>query len=82
MTAWAGEPYYIRPTIWNRWGPGAWWAWIQGHPVPGDALEKYYGHGYLISNIGPKKFEGKGHDDVQAIKEKLERQTRKARCPF
>ncbi|RAQ44109.1 hypothetical protein AFGD_011356 [Aspergillus flavus] len=33
---WEAYPYYVAPTLWNRWGPYAWITWAQGRPLPGD----------------------------------------------
>ncbi|KAJ5559229.1 hypothetical protein N7535_009457 [Penicillium sp. DV-2018c] len=76
-----GAPYYVKPTIWNRWGLVAWFKWALGQPLPGDDGEKYYPKGYLTQDLGPKYFEGKGWKEVEFIKETL-RQQRTGQCPF
>ncbi|KAF9888618.1 hypothetical protein FE257_008550 [Aspergillus nanangensis] len=68
---WEGLPYYAKPTLWNRWGPGAWMARLMGMPVPGDDGDKYYPHGYDTQDLGPRYFEGKGRKTVQDIKDDL-----------
>ncbi|KAL4969183.1 uncharacterized protein BDV14DRAFT_196493 [Aspergillus stella-maris] len=81
ITQWDGAPYYVKPTLWNRWGPGAWYTWALGRPLPGDEGDKYYPDGYLISDVGPKYFEGKGKkaqvEGVEALKG-----VRTGGCPF
>lgn len=62
---WSGAPYYVRPTLWNRWGPSAWFSWLLGLPLPGDEAEKYYPNGYDTADLGPKYFEGKGRRTMQ-----------------
>lgn len=52
-----------------------------GRPLPGDEGEKYYPRGYLIEEVGPKRFEGKGKEDVRRTRERLEGE-RKGQCPF
>ncbi|KAJ5733999.1 hypothetical protein N7493_002785 [Penicillium malachiteum] len=76
-----GAPYYVQPTIWNRWGPMAWLKWALGQPLPGDDGDKYYPQGYSTADLGPKYFEGKGRKEVEMIKEDIRAQ-RVGRCPF
>ena len=56
-------PHYVKPTVWNRWGPAAWMAWTVGVPVPGD--EGMEEQGWLMSEAGPKVFAGKGKGEFQ-----------------
>ncbi|OQD83001.1 hypothetical protein PENANT_c018G02757 [Penicillium antarcticum] len=76
-----GAPFYVQPTIWNRWGPVAWFKWALGQPLPGDDGDKYYPQGYYTPDLGPKYFEGKGRKELEAIQETL-RQERMGQCPF
>ncbi|KAJ5806731.1 hypothetical protein N7474_010323 [Penicillium riverlandense] len=76
-----GAPFYVQPTIWNRWGPMAWFKWVIGQPLPGDEGNKYYPQGYFTPDLGPKYFEGKGRKELEVIKENLRAQ-RTGRCPF
>ncbi|KAJ5890390.1 uncharacterized protein N7473_006618 [Penicillium subrubescens] len=76
-----GAPFYVQPTIWNRWGPVAWFKWALGQPLPGDDGDKYYPQGYYTPDLGPKYFEGKGWKEVEAIKESIKQQ-RLGQCPF
>ncbi|KAJ5782013.1 hypothetical protein N7457_003787 [Penicillium paradoxum] len=76
-----GAPFYVQPTIWNRWGPVAWFKWALGQPLPGDDGDKYYPKGYHTHDLGPKYFEGKGWKEVELMKETL-RQQRMGQCPF
>ncbi|KAI1439893.1 hypothetical protein F5Y02DRAFT_424805 [Annulohypoxylon stygium] len=55
LTSYVAEPYYVKPTIWNRWGPGAWWWWFLGHPLPTQEDQHYIPGGYLIPEIGPRQ---------------------------
>lgn len=48
-------PYYVRPTVWNRWGPDAWLSRIMGLPLPGDEGERYFPGGYRVRDVGPDK---------------------------
>ncbi|KAL4819538.1 hypothetical protein BDW67DRAFT_132868 [Aspergillus spinulosporus] len=74
-------PYYVKPTIWNRWGPGAWVRWAMGMPLPGDEDDKYYPHGFDLEDLGPKYFEGKGRKSVAEIREVLKKE-RRGQAPF
>lgn len=76
-----GAPFYVQPTIWNRWGPIAWFKWVMGQPLPGDDGGRYYPHGYYTPDLGPTYFEGKGRKELELTKENL-RQQRNGRCPF
>ena len=76
-----GIPFYVQPTIWNRWGPMAWFKWAIGQPLPGDEGDKYYPQGYFTPDLGPKYFEGKGRKELEVIKESLRAQ-RTGQCPF
>ncbi|KAJ5717014.1 hypothetical protein N7488_002660 [Penicillium malachiteum] len=81
LTSWEADPYYIKPTFWNRWGPMAWLTWALGHPLPGDEGDKYRPTGYHIQDIGPKFFEGKGQEAIEETMKELEI-TRTGKCPF
>lgn len=76
-----GAPFYVQPTIWNRWGPAAWFKWALGQPLPGDDGDKYYPQGYYTPDLGPRYFEGKGRKELEVIKESLRAQ-RLGQCPF
>ncbi|KAI1658972.1 hypothetical protein F4813DRAFT_355277 [Daldinia decipiens] len=55
LTSYVAAPYYVKPTIWNRWGPGAWWWWCLGHPLPAQNDQHFIPEGYLIPEIGPRQ---------------------------
>ena len=73
------HPWYIEPTWKSRWGLSAWMNWFRGGVLPGDS--KYYPEGFLSSEVGPTVLIGKGHDEMEATKERLVRSDR-AGCPF
>ncbi|PLB43811.1 hypothetical protein P170DRAFT_418160 [Aspergillus steynii IBT 23096] len=81
FTQWDAAPYYVKPTIWNRWGPTAWLTWIMGRPLPGDEGSKYYPRGYNIPDVGPKNFMGKGQEYQEKTMEGL-KASRTGQCPF
>ncbi|KAI9814379.1 MAG: hypothetical protein M1827_003235 [Pycnora praestabilis] len=74
-------PFYIQPTLLNRWGPGAWIVWLLGNPLPGDGGEKYQPKGYRINECGPLSMRGKGLVSMDEIKARL-RTERTGGCPF
>lgn len=81
LTKWDAAPYYVKPTVWNRWGPMAWITRLLGRPVPGDEGSKYYPQGYYIPDVGPRYFEGKGRATLEKTMEEL-KTSRTGGCPF
>jgi hypothetical protein len=75
------HPFYVRPTLWNRWGPPAWPSRFLGLPLPGDDGETYYPHGFSIQEVGPSMFVGKGTAAADETKARL-RGVRTGGCPF
>ena len=78
---WAGAPYYVKPTLWLRWGPTAWISRLMGLPLPGDEGEKYCPQGYKIREVGPATMHKKGTQAVEETIQTLKR-TRTGGCPF
>jgi hypothetical protein len=78
---WDTVPYYVKPTIWNRWSPSAWFRRMMGLPLPGDDGDRFYPQGYKISEVGPSYFEGKGNDQMKEIRNVLAKE-RRGQCPF
>lgn len=81
VLGWEGAPYYVKPTLWNRWGPRAWYSSALGLPNPGDDGDKYYPGGFKTARVGPKRFDGKGQDYFEGAKERLGHE-RRGQCPF
>jgi hypothetical protein len=53
MVSYVAAPYFVKPTIWNRWfSLGTWWWWAVGRPIPG-AEEIHEPDGYSIPALGP-----------------------------
>lgn len=78
---WDAVPYYVKPTIWNRWGPAAWLKRLQGLPLPGDDGDKYSPQGYDTLDVGPRHFRGKGRAQMEEYRTQL-LEKRKGQCPF
>jgi hypothetical protein len=82
MINWSGQPYYVKPTLWNRWlSPSALFFRLLGLPVPGDEGDKYCPNGYHLDNVGPRRFENKGQDFIEKQMKDL-KGMRKGGCPF
>lgn len=53
MVSYVAAPYFVKPTMWNRWlNPGTWWWWAMGRPTPGTE-RIYEPDGYSIPALGP-----------------------------
>jgi hypothetical protein len=76
---WDTAPVYVKPTLWNRWGPGGLFCYFLGIPRPGD--EGTYPEGFEVKSTGPAAFVGKGSKEMDVSKEKLKRE-RTGGCPF
>lgn len=74
-------PWYVKPTLWNRYGPSTWISRLMGLPLPGEGGEKYSPKGYKISEVGPEMMRGKGTEFLKAEKERLARVS-DGGCPF
>lgn len=82
VTKWIAEPFYVKPTLWNRWlSPSAILARILGFDLPGDQGDRYHPQGYDLGDMGPKKFEGNGKDYLEREMNMLEKE-RTGQCPF
>ncbi|KAI1193470.1 hypothetical protein F5X97DRAFT_328556 [Nemania serpens] len=74
-------PFYIKPTLWNRWGPKAWAVWMCGGKVPGDNPEDFMPQGYLWTDLGPKNRMGLGIEEMEADVKRMG-STSRGGCPF
>jgi hypothetical protein len=54
---------------------------LTGGALPGDDGDKYVPQGYIIAEIGPEAFRGKGEAEMQATRERLSND-KKGGCPF
>ncbi|MCJ1311507.1 hypothetical protein MMC25_005179 [Agyrium rufum] len=70
MNTYDALPYYVKPTLWNRFGPGSWTFRVLGKPVPGDEGEKFAPCGYRIPAVGPRKEGAPGWgDELKKVRE-------------
>ncbi|KAI0466233.1 hypothetical protein F4859DRAFT_329977 [Xylaria cf. heliscus] len=75
------HPFYVKPTIWNRWGPKAWAIWLYGGKIPGDNPGQYIPQGYLWTDLGPTNRMGLGIEEMGVDIKKLKATDRRG-CPF
>ena len=76
---WAAQPWYVKSTFSRRWRWQAWRDWLAGRPLPGD--DTVEPQGYIVENVGPTKFKGRGLKEFNEEKERLMRMGR-GKCPF
>ncbi|KAH7085848.1 hypothetical protein BKA63DRAFT_529405 [Paraphoma chrysanthemicola] len=79
MSEYDNQPWYVKPTFFVRNSPLAWFRWAIGGPYPDG--KNYKPEGYKIFELGPKKLEGHGVEECEAIKERLLSANRVG-CPF
>ncbi|KIW91262.1 uncharacterized protein Z519_08158 [Cladophialophora bantiana CBS 173.52] len=76
---WDTAPVYVKPTLWNRWGPGAMVHLLLGVPRPGDPGT--YPEGFEIKTTGPSVFIDKGQKEMEMTRQRLKKE-RTGGCPF
>ncbi|KAI1652284.1 uncharacterized protein F4817DRAFT_322738 [Daldinia loculata] len=75
------QPWYVRPTFWSIWGPGAFLIKLLGGRLPGSGGDRYIPQGYDLMTIGPEPQNGKGSEDMIANVQII-RGKGVATCPF
>lgn len=63
------HPWYIKPTLFARWGWQAWLLRLVGGAIPGD--KTYFPEGYRISELGPRVFVGKGEEEMERTRREV-----------
>ena len=81
MYDYLAQPWYIKPTLWARWGPSACVTRLFGFKLPGDDGGIYSPEGYTFSELGPKALSGKGTKEMDETRTRLIRE-RHGGCPF
>ncbi|MCJ1435824.1 hypothetical protein MMC27_005200 [Xylographa pallens] len=81
LKAYDNAPLYIRASIRERWCMQAWFFWLLGKPLPGDAELQHHPEGYKIGDIGPERMIGKGAQSMNETKARLEARPL-GTCPF
>ncbi|KAI0400119.1 hypothetical protein F4802DRAFT_586575 [Xylaria palmicola] len=74
-------PFYVKPTLWRRWGPAAWAVWLYGGAVPGDDPAQFMPQGYLWTDLGPRNRMGLGAEEMEAEVRRMKASDRRG-CPF
>lgn len=75
------HPWYVKPTIVRRWGPGAWITRLLSFELLGDDGDKYSPDGYTFAEIGPQSLSGNGVKEMEDTRARLVQQ-RRGGCPF
>lgn len=75
------HPWYVEPTLKNRWSLSAWMTWYRGGALPGDDGDKYAPNGYLFTEIGPTALRDKGIEEMDEDHDRLMKADRGG-CPF
>ena len=58
-------PFYVRPTLWNRWlSPLAWGLRLKGGALPGDDPAAYLSRGFRFDELGPPARMGQGRPEM------------------
>lgn len=79
---WLDNPWYVKPTLLNRWGPKSWSVRLFGTGNVPSKDGPFRDEGYDIKAIGPQIMENKGQADVEAIAENFRKKEFPAGCPF
>ncbi|KAF5024515.1 hypothetical protein F66182_3455 [Fusarium sp. NRRL 66182] len=58
------QPWYVKPTFWSTWGPGAFLLKALGGKVPGSQGDRFQPQGYDLMTIGPEPQKGKGLEEM------------------
>ncbi|KAH8883006.1 hypothetical protein GQ53DRAFT_664827 [Thozetella sp. PMI_491] len=75
------QPWYVKPTLLNKWGPTGLFFRAVGGKAPGSQGERFHPNGYDLRTIGPQPQEGKGLEEMSATAKFLK--TRGSdKCPF
>jgi hypothetical protein len=78
---WIAHPWYVKPTLSNRWSFKAVLAWMTGGPC----LRKdgpWLADGYDLRTIGPDAQKKRGADEMEEIFADLKKQGYAGGCPF
>ncbi|GCB20244.1 hypothetical protein AAWM_03129 [Aspergillus awamori] len=75
------QPWYIRPTVWSKYGPGALLIRLFGGKVPGSRGDRYQPQGYDLMTIGPEPQKGRGSEEMRGDIEVIKARG-VATCPF
>ena len=74
-------PWYVKPSLWNRWGPKSWITRLLRRKIPGDDGNIYAPEGWTFPELGPRALRNKGLKEMDQNRNKLMAQQRGG-CPF
>ncbi|KAL3470355.1 hypothetical protein BJX99DRAFT_267494 [Aspergillus californicus] len=74
------QPWYMEPSFWSTWGPGALLVRALGGKVPGSR-DRYQPQGYDLMTIGPEPQREKGAEEMRVDIEVIKMRG-VATCPF
>ncbi|KAK3938951.1 hypothetical protein QBC46DRAFT_155056 [Diplogelasinospora grovesii] len=75
------QPWYMKPTFWSKWSPGAVLVKVFGGKPPGSCGDRFHPQGYDLMTIGPETQRGKGIEEMKSDMEVI-RARSVATCPF
>ncbi|RAH67581.1 uncharacterized protein BO66DRAFT_379237 [Aspergillus aculeatinus CBS 121060] len=75
------QPWYMEPTLWSTWGPGALLVRMLGGKVPGSRGDRYHPQGYDLMTIGPDPQKERGAEEMRSDIEVIKARAM-ATCPF
>ncbi|RAH86629.1 hypothetical protein BO86DRAFT_432021 [Aspergillus japonicus CBS 114.51] len=75
------QPWYMEPTLWSTWGPGALLVRMLGGKVPGSRGDRYHPLGYDLMTIGPDPQKERGAEEMKSDIEMINARA-VATCPF
>ncbi|KAJ6781785.1 hypothetical protein PWT90_10249 [Aphanocladium album] len=76
------EPWYMRVSLWARWGPEALLTWATGGQIPGDGGKEMLPEGFLFTDLGPRPKMGKGVEETQRWEHVVRTTVSASACPF
>lgn len=79
--SWSIHPWYMRKTLWSRYGPGALMRKLLGVSNPGEMGDRFQPQGYAPDMIGPPALRGKGVAFMEEEKKWLHGDGA-SKCPF
>lgn len=76
------DPWYVRSSVWSRWGPVALVRRAFGLHNPGDGGSELMPEGFRFVDIGPKRKLGKGIEESNRLSGVAYTKASANACPF
>ena len=74
-------PWYVKPTMWRRWGPRSWISRLAGRKLPGDDGNIYLPDGWIFPELGPLALKNNGIKEMDEDRAQMLKGNRGG-CPF